>query len=168
MEATEARSKSRCAGLLVVLVPIALAAALKFINPFAIIAQDWSLAFTQQVQSLLPFYFAACVALGVLLVFASLKWFPEFVALVTVAATILALSGTLVPLKIFRDEQARQARIAEADLLADRILGLAALSRESLPDAARAEIRKIAVSMFGEQMLGPDYLKPMAKNEVGR
>lgn len=156
METKKPRPKPTRAEVALFLVPIALGIALSFVDPTAIIAQDWTPEFSDKLLSILPFYFAGCLAAAVGLVIASLKRFPKHIAATTVAATILALSGTLLPLKIFRDDEARQARIIEADRLADSILSMAPLSSESLSGAARSEIRKIAVSMFGEEMLGPD------------
>ena len=166
MDTKKPRPKPTRSEVLLFLVSVVLGAALSFVDPTEIIAQDWTPDFTDKLLSILPFYFAGCLAAAVGIVAGGLKWFPRHIALATVAATILTLSGTLLPLKIFRDEEARQARILEADRLADSILSMAPLSPESLPDAARAEIRKIAVSMFGEEVLGPDYMKPAPRTEV--
>jgi len=166
METKTPRPKPSRSEVVLFLVPIALGVALSFVDPTELIARDWTPEFTDKLLSILPFYLAGSLAVAVGTVAGGLKWFPRHVALTTVAATILALSGTLLPLKLFRDEEARQARILEADMLADSILSLAAHPPETLQDAARAEMRKIAVSMFGEEMLGPNYMKPAARTEV--
>lgn len=73
---------------------------------------------------------------------------------------MLLLAAGFVQLKIVREAETRQARVEEANLLADEILSLRGVPANRLEDEARARLRKIAVSMFGESMAGEMLLKP--------
>jgi hypothetical protein len=120
---------------------------------------DWSPEYAATVSRLLPSYVAACLLVAVLAVFIGLRRFPKHVALIAAGATVLVLTGGFVQLKLVREAETRQARVEEANLLADDILSLRGVSDDRLEDEARIRLRKIAVSMFGEAMAGDTFLK---------
>lgn len=166
MDKKKPRSKPTLAEVISIAAAAALLATMVFVEPAEIIENDWTPEFANWILSILPFYFAGCLVVAVGLVIASLRRFPKYVAATTVVATIIALSGTLVPLKIFRDDEARQARTIEADKLADSILSMASLTSENLPSAAREELRRILVTIHGEKVTNSEIMKPTDGTEV--
>ncbi|MNU40295.1 hypothetical protein D3C71_290050 [compost metagenome] len=121
---------------------------------------DWSPEYSATISRLLPSYVAACLVVAVIAVFAGLRKFPKYTAFIAAGATVLVLTGGFVQLKIVREAETRQARVEEANLRADEILSLRDVPADRLEDEARARLRKIAVSMFGESMAGDMFLKP--------
>lgn len=121
---------------------------------------DWSPEYSATVSKLLPSYVAACLVAAILAVVIGLRKFPKYTAFIAAGATALVLTGGFVQLKIVREADTRQARVQEANLLADDILSLRGVPADRLEDEARVRLRKIAVSMFGEAMAGDMFLKP--------
>lgn len=122
---------------------------------------DWSPEYSAAISRVLPSYVAACLAAGAIAVFVGLRKFPKYTAFIAAGATVLVLTGGFVQLKIVREAETRAARVEEANMLADDILSLRGLPADRLEDEARAKLRKIAVSMFGEAMAGDMFLKPV-------
>jgi hypothetical protein len=121
---------------------------------------DWTPEYSATVARLLPSYVAVCVLAAILAVFIGLRRFPKHIALIAAGATVVVLTGGFVQMKIVREADARQARIEEANMLADDILSLRSIPADRLEDEARARLRKIAVSMYGEIFIGDMFLKP--------
>jgi hypothetical protein len=63
-------------------------------------------------------------------------------------------------MKIIREADMRQARVEEANMLADDILSMHGVPDDRLEDEARTRLRKIVVSMYGEAFVGDMFLKP--------
>jgi hypothetical protein len=93
--------------------------------------------------------------------------FPKFVVPVTIAATVLSLSGPVAAGKVARDAQVRRAVTEEAALRSSDFLKLQGLKGEDLRMEVRATLRGIFVSMFGEESLVGSKLNP-TPDEVAR
>jgi hypothetical protein len=135
---------------------------LNFIDLSDFLASDWSAEYSATVARLLPPYVAACLLAAILAVFIGLRRFPKHIAFIAATATVLVLTGGFVQMKIVREADTRQARIEEANMLADEILSLRGVPADRLEEEARVRLRKIAVSMYGEVLTGDMFLKPEA------
>lgn len=131
-----------------------------FVDLRGFLDSDWTAEYSATVARLLPPYVAACLLAAVLAVFIGLRRFPKHIALIAAGSTVLVLTGGFVQMKIVREADARQARIEEANMLADDILSLRGVPADRLEDEARARLREIAVSMYGEVLIGDMFLKP--------
>lgn len=169
MEDKGTRPKPKKAEIAFFLAFPALAVGAHFFNPVAAIQQDWSVEMTDRILGLLPVYVATCLAIAFGLVILGLKKLPRQIPFITIAATIIALSGSLVYLKIHRDREVDQARIHEAELISNEILTLRGLGETEIEPAARGIMRRTAIRMYGEDVAGDMFLKPMStlRKEAG-
>jgi hypothetical protein len=124
--------------------------AMRVLGAESFIIDDWSQEFTATAVRLLPSYLATCLLASALIVYATLKFFPKYVALAAAASTALTLTVGLAQLKIVREAEAALARAAEANIAADEILQLRGVAREDIREEVRNQLRKVTARMYGK------------------
>jgi hypothetical protein len=128
---------------------------------------EWPASLAEFFTTHLAPYIVTCVVASVLAVTVAATRFPKFVVPVTIAATVLSLSGPVAAGKVARDAQVRRAVTEEAVLRSSDFLKLQGLKGEDLRMEVRATLRGIFVSMFGEESLVGSKLNP-TPDEVAR
>ncbi|WP_327210881.1 hypothetical protein [Rhizobium leguminosarum] len=135
---------------------------------FQRIVGEWPASVAQFFNANFLPYVIVCLVISVLSVAIAAMRFRNSVVPVTIAATVLSLSGPVAAGKVARDAQVRQVMIDEAALRSAQILTLHGLKGDDLRMDGRAILRAVFVDTFGEAAMTRSSIFNPTPDEIAR